>query len=399
MADKELSGDAEIWRNRAREMVYPVDVADVQKTVRDAVKKKNSISVYASTAQSDVGLSLTKMNRVIEIDAANLVAVVEPGIRLGDLAKALNKEGLRFIPADTPFYHEKSVGQFYYEGCSNISSLKYGTAKHFLMGTEIVLPDGQMMKTGGKTVKNVTGYDMTRFMNAPFACFGITVKFILKLLPVAEAKQTAAAGFDETETVCDFIRELKQAKIVPSYLLWIDPRTQALMDGKGNTFYQLVFFELDGISEEVSRQHETVRSLLTKYRPVSPDEHGINIFKNGKWKELFTPLSGYAVTDELKIKWTEAFRFIDKFYMMAHERGIRAGMFGQLLEGKLNIYFEDLSSRNVDFINHIISIMPAEGGYSTGRFNRMLGLSPAGPLVHIERSLKKLFDPDDILRG
>ena len=84
MADKELSGGAEIGRNRAREMVYPVDVSDVQKTVRDAVKKKNSISVYASTAQCDVGLSLSKMNRVLEIDAANLVAIVEPGLRLGD---------------------------------------------------------------------------------------------------------------------------------------------------------------------------------------------------------------------------------------------------------------------------------------------------------------------------
>src|SRR5208283_862840 len=241
MGDKELSGGAEIGRNRARDTVYPVDAHDIQKIIRDAVKKKNSISVYASTAQSDVGLSLTKMNRILEIDSANLVAVVEPGLRLGDLAKALNTEGLRFIPAETPFYHEKSVGEFFYEGCSNISSLKYGAAKHFLMGTEIVLPDGQMMKTGGKTVKNVTGYDMTRFMNAPFACFGVTVKFILKLLPAAEAKQTVAAGFDETETVRGFISELKQAKIVPSYLLWIDPRTQALMDGKGNAFYQLVF--------------------------------------------------------------------------------------------------------------------------------------------------------------
>jgi glycolate oxidase len=399
MADKELSGSAAIGLNKASELMYPIDTVEVQKIVREAAARKNSISVYAATAQTDIGLSLTKMNRILEIDSANLVAVVEPGLRLGDLAKALNKEGLRFMPAETPFYHEKSVGEFYYEGCSNISSLKYGAAKHFLMGTEIVLPDGQMMKTGGKTVKNVTGYDMTRFMNAPFARFGVAVKFILKLLPAAEARHPVAAGLDKTETVGDFIDALKQAKTVPSYFLWIDPQTQAFMNGKGNAAYQLIFLELDGISEEVSRQHETVKSLLTKYRSVSPDEYGINIFKNGKWKELFTPSCGYVLADELKIMRTEAFRFIDKFYKLAVERGIRAGMFGQLAEGKLNIYFEDLSPRNSDFIKYIISILPADGGYSAGRFNRMLGLSPAGPLVQIEQSLRRLFDPDDIFRG
>ena len=282
MADKKMSGRAAGARNKAPELVCPVDAAGVQKAVREAAVKKHSLSVYASGTQADISMSLAKMNRILEIDPANLVAEVEPGLRLGDLAKALNKEGLRFMPAETPFYHKKSVGEFYYEGCSNISSLKYGAAKHFLMGTEIVLPDGRLMKTGGKTVKNVTGYDMTRFMNAPFAGFGITVKFILKLLPMAEARQPLAAVFDRTETVGDFIGGLRQAKIVPSYLLWIDPRTQALMNGKGKAVDQLIFLELDGISEEVSRQYDTVMSLLAKYCQASADVRGIDISKNVK---------------------------------------------------------------------------------------------------------------------
>ena len=160
MGDKKPFGGARIGCKKARELVYPINASDVQKTVREAAEKKKFISIYSSTPQADIGLSLIKMNRILEIDSANLVVAVEPGLRLGDLAKALNNENLRFMPAETPFYHDKSIGEFYYEGCSNISSLKYGAAKHFLMGTDIVLPDGQIMKTGGKTVKNVTGYDM-----------------------------------------------------------------------------------------------------------------------------------------------------------------------------------------------------------------------------------------------
>ena len=399
MAEKKMPGREVTWRNTAPELVCPADAAGVQKTVRETAEKKKSLSVYASAVQTDVGLSFVKMNRILEIDPANLVAVVEPGLRLGDLAKALNKECLRFMPSETPFYHEKSVGEFYYEGCSNISSLKYGAAKHFLMGTEIVLPDGQLMKTGGKTVKNVTGYDMTRFMNSPFAAFGVTVKFILKLLPAAEARQPVAAGFDTTEAVSDFIGELRQAKIIPSYLLWIDPRTQALMHGESEAACQLVFMELDGISEEISRQHDAVMSLLAKYRPATQDECGIDNFENTKLKELFTSSRGYVLADELKIRRTDVFRFIDTFYKMAAERRISAGLFGQLAEGKLNIFLEELSPGSTDFIRQIISIPAGEGVYSSGRFNRMLGLSPAGPLVQTEQSLKKLFDPDDILKG
>jgi FAD/FMN-containing dehydrogenase len=236
-------------------------------------------------------------------------------------------------------------------------------------------------------------------MNAPFAGFGVTVKFILKLLPAAEARQPVAAGFDKTETVSDFIAELRQAKIVPAYLLWIDPQTQALMNGKGKAADQLIFLELDGISEEVSRQYDTVMSLLAKYCSASPDEYGSDISGNEKLKELFMPSRGFVLADELKIRRTETFRFIESCYKVAAESGISTGLFGQLAEGKLNIRLEDLPERNADFIKRIISILPAEGGYSAGRFNRMLGLDPVGPLVQIEQSLRKQFDPDDIFKG
>jgi glycolate oxidase len=156
-----------------QQLLSPSDAAQVQNIFRTALRQKKTVCVYMTPAPEDVKLDLSRMNRIIEIDSANLVAVVEPGIKMGDLRTALSKDGLRFVPADTQFHAGKTIGEFYYEGCSNISSLKYGAAKHFLMGSEIILPDGQLLKTGGKTVKNVTGYDLTRFMNAPYANFGV----------------------------------------------------------------------------------------------------------------------------------------------------------------------------------------------------------------------------------
>jgi glycolate oxidase len=379
--------------------ISPGSSEEVQRLLGEAAASASSVSVYSRNTQSDIGISFSRMNRTLEIDSANLVAVVEPGLKLGDLASALKNEGLRFMPSETPFYHGKSIGEFYYEGCSNISSLKYGSAKHFLMGTEIVLADGQLMKTGGKTVKNVTGYDMTRFMNSPFANLGVTVKYLLKLLPAVPAKKQITAAFDSSAKVSGFIGSLRQAGIVPSYLVWADPRALLLAESKGSSSDHLVLLELDGIKEEVSRQYGSVSSLIAECGSELSGAMRGSISKDRRWKELFTPLRGYSLTDEIKIKRTDEFGFIDKFHSLAEARGVRAGLFGQIGEGKINIYFEELSPAAREFINYLISIVTAEGGYSSGRYNRLLGQCPDGPLTRTELKLKKLFDPKDILKG
>jgi glycolate oxidase len=382
-----------------QQLLSPSDAAQVQSIFRSAMRQRKTVCVYMVPAAEDVKLDLSRMNRIIEIDSANLVAVVEPGIKMGDLRAALFKDGLRFVPADTQFYAGKTIGEFYYEGCSNISSLKYGAAKHFLMGSEIILPDGQLLKTGGKTVKNVTGYDLTRFMNAPFANFGVTVKFLLKLLPLPESKKPVVACFDSMEHLCGFVTALRQAKIVPAYLLWIDSKTQELMHRKGRSGHDLVLFELDGMPEEISQQWEVVSHLFDKFHAQCSDAAKMNGDEFGKWAEVLASSNGLIVADDLKIKPTAQWSFIDKFYLSTRDEKTSAGLFGQLAEGKLNVYLSADAPNKTDFIRKVISIILAEGGYSSGRFNRMLGLTPAGPLVPVEEKLKQLFDPYGILKG
>jgi glycolate oxidase len=382
-----------------QQLLSPSDAAQVQNIFRTALRQKKTVCVYMSPAPEDVKLNLSRMNHILEIDSANLVAVVEPGIKLGDLRTALSKEGLRFVPADTQFHARKTIGEFYYEGCSNISSLKYGAAKHFLMGSEIILPDGQLLKTGGKTVKNVTGYDLTRFMNAPYANFGVTVKFLLKLLPLPESKKPVVAGFDSREHLCGFVTALRQAKISPAYLLWIDSTTQELMHGKNRPGHDLVLFELDGMPEEIFQQWEIVSHLLDKFHAMCSVAAKMSGDEFGEWADAFASSNGLIVADDLKVKPTAQWSFIDKFYVLTRDEKTSAGLFGQLAEGKLNVYVSGDAPNKADFIRKVIAIILAEGGYSSGRFNRMLGLAPAGPLVPVERGLKQLFDPYAILKG
>ncbi len=401
MSEKGMSGSTELAQDTPADYFCPADAAELQEIVAQADRTKKSLSVYSTAVKTDLAVSFARMNHILEIDAANLLAIVEPGLKLGDLALALKKESLRFMPAETPFHHEKSVGEFYFEGCSNICSMKYGSAKHFLLGTEVVLADGRQMKTGGKTVKNVTGYDMTRFMNAPFASFGITVRFLLKLLPDVEARQPVEACFGNAASVNGFVKDLREAKIVPKYLIWADPQALSLSGRKGGAgSFHFLSMELDGIMEEVTHQHEIVLALMAKHGSTAPDECGTKISGDSMWKELFTPSRGYALTDEIKVKRTDAPGFIDKFHPRAQEKGVKAGLFGQVAEGKINIYFEELSRGSREFMEYLISILPGEGGYSTGRYSRLFGLGRvSGPLDQTEMMMKKLFDPNDTLKG
>jgi glycolate oxidase len=179
--------------------VSPQSIEELQHVFRTSSDTGRPIYVYRKSNHDGLTIDLAKLDKIIEIDAANLVATVGPGVKLGKLAERLAEQGLRFIPADTPFYHDTTVGQLFYQGCSNLSSLKYGYTKHFLMGSEIVLPTGEVLKAGGKTVKNVTGYDFTRFFNAPYTDYGVTAKFLLKLLPLPETRKNIGATFTRLE--------------------------------------------------------------------------------------------------------------------------------------------------------------------------------------------------------
>jgi len=384
----------------AQKLLLPSDAAQVQSILREAMEQKIGVCVYTTPTSRDIKLDLSRMNHVIDIDTANLVAVVEPGISLCNLKTALSGHCLRFVPADTPFYEEKTIGEFYYAGRSNISSLKYGAAKHFLMGSEIILPDGQLLKTGGKTVKNVTGYDLTRFMNAPFAAFGVTVKFLLKLLPLPEAKQSVVTGFESMEHLCGFVTALRLAKITPAYFLWIDSQTQKLMIGQEDgPVPDLVLFQLDGITEEVAQKWEIISHLLEKFHAVNSRVSGTDHNDASAWTGLFTSPKGLIVADDLKVKTTALWSFIDKFYTLAKDENILAGLFGQIAEGKINVFLDGDAPNRLEFLKRVISVISVEGGYSSGRLNRTLGLATTGPLVPIEQGLKQLFDPHGIVKG
>ena len=125
-------------------------------------------------------ISLERLNRILEIDQQNLLAVVEPNVITGDLQDAVERVGL-FYPPDPASLRQSVIGGNVAECAGGPRAFKYGTTKRYVLGLEAVLPTGEVIRTGGKTVKNVVGYDVTQLLVGSEGTLAILTKVVLRL--------------------------------------------------------------------------------------------------------------------------------------------------------------------------------------------------------------------------
>lgn len=345
--------------------------------------------VYVYRQGEGIQVDLREMNRIVEIDKDNLVATVEPGVKLKDLAEELQRHGLRFVPAELVGLEEQTVGEWVYTGCANPLAWKYGGGKFFVMGGEFVLPDGRLLVTGGKTVKNVTGYDFVRFLNGAYADFAVGVKFLLKLLPQAAATCCLELQLPTLAKTLAFVEELRQRPAAPAGLFWLDEAVQrqvALGDG------QKLWLRFDGVQEEVAEQAAWAReAVCEKQGQVLGESAGLPALSAFSWGQAF------LLTDEYKVPFPQVGSFLTKALQAGHELGLQPGFFGQLGEGKLHLVLPSGAPIPAELVRQLQCLAREFGGASSGKFERLYGIVEQGPLTVIEQQMKKRFDPRGVL--
>ncbi len=166
-------------------------------------------------------IALDRMNRILEIDERNLLAVVEPNVITGDLQDAVERVGL-FYPPDPASLRQCAIGGNVAEGAGGPRAFKYGTTKRYVLGLEAVLPTGEIIHTGSKTVKNVVGYDLTQLLVGSEGTLAILTKIILRLLPKPPVQVTLRACFGGIEAAVQAVTELIRRRAVPATLELID---------------------------------------------------------------------------------------------------------------------------------------------------------------------------------
>jgi glycolate oxidase len=168
-----------------------------------------------------VVLSLERMNQILEIDELNLLAVVEPNVITGDLQDAVEKVGL-FYPPDPASLRQSAIGGNVAECAGGPRAFKYGVTKQYVLGLEAVLPSGEVIKTGGKVVKNVVGYDLTQLLVGSEGTLAIITKIILRLVPKPTRQVTMRATFPSVRHAVNAVTNLIRARVVPAALELID---------------------------------------------------------------------------------------------------------------------------------------------------------------------------------
>jgi glycolate oxidase len=207
-----------------------------------------------------VVISLERMNRILEIDEDNLVAVVEPNVVNGDLQAAVEKLGL-FYPPDPASMKTSVIGGNVAECAGGPRAFKYGTTKQYVLGLQAVLPGGDIINVGGKVVKNVVGYDLTHLLVGSEGTLAIITRIILRLIPKPPARATLRATFATIDGAARAVTNVIRARVVPAALELIDGDSLEAVAAylKGDRLAPpgtgaLLLLEVDGIAEAVAEE-------------------------------------------------------------------------------------------------------------------------------------------------
>jgi glycolate oxidase len=210
--------------------------------------------------QGGVLISLERLNRIIEIDEENLLAIVEPHVITGDLQDAVERVGL-FYPPDPASLRQSTIGGNVAECAGGPRAFKYGVTKHYVLGLEAVLPSGDVIRTGGKVVKNVVGYDLTHLLVGSEGTLAIITRIILRLIPRPPVQATMRATFAGVHRAVTAVTEIVRARVIPATLELIDRESLAAVSeylggrslapaGTG----ALLLIEVDGLQEQVDAE-------------------------------------------------------------------------------------------------------------------------------------------------
>jgi glycolate oxidase len=207
-------------------------------------------------------LSLARMNRILEIDAANTVAVVQPGVVTATLQQAVEKIGL-FYPPDPASLNQSTLGGNVACNAGGPRCLKYGVTKDYVLGLTVVLADGRVLKTGGKLVKNVTGYQLTQLFVGSEGTLGTITEIILRLIPLPRCRSTAAAYFDTLDNASQAVAAIIGGGILPATLEMMDNTTINVVEdylalGLPRAAEAMLILEQDG-NDEAAALHEVER--------------------------------------------------------------------------------------------------------------------------------------------
>jgi len=263
---------------KPKSVVTPATIDEVSKVVAYASQEHFAIVPRGNGSKMKMGgipkkvdivLSTRRLNRITDRDCENLTLSAESGLTLGEVQQGLAKVGKGyFLPLDPPFTDQATLGGIVATNSSGPKRLLYGSARDMMIGAKAVFPNGDIVVSGGKTVKNVSGYDMCKLLIGSYGTLGILCEMTFKLLPLPEKEATLGLSFAALEDADDFVRELRGGQLIPSSIEILNGlavqkmKSSISMPPNGN---YLVAVGLEGVAESIDRQVSEMSEMGKKH--------------------------------------------------------------------------------------------------------------------------------------
>ena len=229
-----------------------------------------NLSGGSISANSGVVIQTSRLNSIVEIDEENLTATVEPGVITSALHRVVEERGL-FYPPDPGSMNISTMGGNVAENSGGLRGLKYGVTADYVMGLETVLADGELLKTGGKVVKDVAGYSLNPLLVSSEGTLGLFTGITVKLIPKPQAKVTMLAHFPALQDAALAVSAIIAAKVIPATLEFLDKVTIKCVEDYAHVGLPLdvdavLLIEVDGHPAVVAEEALAVEAICKRHR-------------------------------------------------------------------------------------------------------------------------------------
>jgi glycolate oxidase len=416
-----------MWSHMPDVVVFPTETEHISRVLEFA--SENSIPVTPRGGGTNVSggsipikggivLCTTRMNRIIEINGNNLNATVEPGVILQDFNSALAGKGL-FFPPDPQSFAGCTMGGVVAENSGGPSCLKYGVTKQYVLGLEVVLASGEVVKLGGLTPKNRTGYELIMLFTGSEGTLGVISKITLRLLPAPPADQTMLAVFDDVAVAGQTVSDIIASGVLPSKIEFVDNWTfekfRGLIPGKILDNSQVILLiQVDGLPAAVEAETKQIvtvcRKTALEVRVAANPEEAERYWQARS--SHFSDISSRThtiVNEDIAVPREKIADFIRLSQQSAQKYDVPISFAGHVGDGNFHpVVLTDNRNkehfqRALNCVDEIIDIALSLGGVLSGEHGiglekqRFLKKAMDPVAIDIMKQIKNLLDPNNIL--
>ena len=416
------------WAHLPDVVVLPTTTEQVSQILKLANEKRvpvtprgagTNVSGGSIPIKGGIVLCTVRMNKILDINKTNFTAAVEPGVILHDFNMALAKEGL-FYPPDPQSFLGCTMGGTVAENAGGPYCVKYGVTKQYVLGLEVVLANGYVMKLGGVTVKNRTGYELVMLFTGSEGTLGVITKITLRLLPMPPANKTMMAVFDDMAVGGQAVSNIMASGVVPAKIEFVDNFVLRRIEemtpmGLPVEAKALLLIQADGSPAAVEAESKQIVDILKKSgaKEVKVAKDAAEAARYWKMRSAgFAATFGAAKTvmaEDVAVPRDKLADFIRKLEEISRRTGFFISYLGHAGDGNLHpAIFTDISDKKnfakaQETMEEIFEAALSLGGVLSGEHGiglekqRFLKRAMDPVALNLMRKIKGILDPNNIL--